>query len=152
MVAARLMSRAFAAICAFAIGVAATAYPAAAGTTPTPRPAPIKAGASQVQVVTGSIIRVGGVTYQIAGMRAPRIRRAECFYEKRRGRAAQRALRRLLSRSPVEVAPTGVSTLRGLPLAQVTVRGVDVRTRMIAQGYALPRSGYDRKNPWCVNP
>lgn len=121
--------------------------------SPAPAGPPRIVAPSQVTVVTGSIFRIGSQTYQISGMRTARIVRAQCFYEKRVGRAAQRALKRLLSRGPIEVTPAGGTSLMGFPFVAVKVKGQDVRQRMIARGYALPRGTLnDRRNPWCVQP
>ncbi|WP_188611072.1 hypothetical protein [Chelatococcus reniformis] len=120
---------------------------------PAPAGPPRTVAASQVTVVTGSIFRVGSQAYQISGMRTARIARAQCFYEKRVGRAAQRALRRMLARGPIEVTPVGGTSLMGAPFVAVKVKGQDVRQRMIARGYAIPRAALnDRRNPWCVQP
>jgi hypothetical protein len=105
----------------------------------------------QISVLTGGVFRVGEERLMISGMRAPRVARAQCFYEKRRGRASQRALKRLLSRGPIEIFRTGASSVSGIPLVRVVAAGQDVRARMIATGYGRPR-GTARSNPWCVRP
>ncbi len=107
---------------------------------------------AQISVVTGGIFRIDNADrLMVSGLRVPRVGRAQCFYEKRRGRAAQRALKRLLARGPIEIFPTGASSAGGIPLVRVVAAGVDVRGRMIALGYGRPRSA-SRGNPWCVPP
>jgi hypothetical protein len=124
---------------------------AAQGAPPAAKPVAHTVAPSQISVVTGGIFRVDNDRFMISGLRVPGIGRAQCFYEKRRGRAAQRALRRILARGPIEIFRTGASSASGIPLVRVVAAGQDVRGRMISLGYGRVRSTV-RSNPWCVRP
>jgi hypothetical protein len=106
----------------------------------------------QIMVLTASLIRIDGKRYQIAGVRAPRILRSQCFYEKSRGRAGQRLLRSLLRTGPIEIAPTGATNMRGDPFVRLLVHHKDIRGKLLARGAVVPLKGNERGNPWCVRP
>lgn len=123
----------------------------AGGTAAVAQPqAPVVVSARDVTVITGAIFRVGGDTYEIAGLRAPRVNRAQCLYERLRGREARKTLTRVLNKARVEIIPTGRVSLGGARLAHVRANGQSVRKKMIEAGVAVPRAGHARGNPWCV--
>jgi hypothetical protein len=154
----------------FAIAVAATAgVPALAqGRPPAPLP-PVTAPSPQsqaapapsleprivrprdVSVISGSRFRVGNERYQVFGVRTPRPR-GQCVYERLRGRQSRAALRRLLSRGEIRIAPTGQLNALGDKIARVTVDGHSVARKLIDARAALPRRlGGETYNPWCIS-
>ncbi|MDJ1160164.1 hypothetical protein QNA08_18280 [Chelatococcus sp. SYSU_G07232] len=104
----------------------------------------------EVKVITGAIFKVGDETFEIAGLRAPRIKKAQCFYERIRGREARKALGQIMGRGRIEIVPTGRTATSGAHLVRVVANGQSVRKRMIDLGVAVPRAGHARGNPWCV--
>lgn len=139
-------------VAALAAAPLAMGLPAAAQDTTNATGAAIQvAQPSQITVISGFTFKVDAERLRISGIRSPRIVRAQCFYEKRRGRAAQRALKRLLARGPIEIVRTGGSSASGVPLVRVVANGLDVRQRLLAMDYVRPGSS-QRANPWCVPP
>ena len=106
---------------------------------------------SEIVVLGGSVFRVGDELYQVAGIRTPRPRRGRCLLERRRGREARSALRRLLRRGEIRVIPTGQIGAGGARLAQVTVDRQDLAQRLIERRFAVSRQGPEGRNPWCLN-
>ena len=104
-----------------------------------------------VTIVSGSRFRVGNDRYQVFGVRTPRPRGGQCLMERLRGRQARAALRRILSRGEIRIAPTGQLNQFGDKLARVTVDGQAVRRRLIDARAALPRRGNEAFNPWCIS-
>lgn len=106
---------------------------------------------SEITVLSGSVFRIGDERYQVAGVRTPRPRGGRCLLERRRGREARTALRRLLRRGEVRITPTGQVGPRGERFAQVQVERVDVAQRLIDRRVAVPRQAAEGRNPWCLN-
>jgi hypothetical protein len=103
-----------------------------------------------VTVISGSRFRVGNDRYQVFGVRTPRPRGGQCVMERLRGRQSRSALRRILSRGEIRIAPTGQVNAFGDKLARVSVDGHSVRRRLIDARAALPRRG-EGFNPWCIS-
>ena len=103
-----------------------------------------------VIVISGSRFRVGNDRYQVFGVRTPRPRGGQCVMERLRGRQSRSALRRILSRGEIRIAPTGQVNAFGDKLARVSVDGYSVRRRLIDARAALPRRG-EGFNPWCIS-
>lgn len=103
-----------------------------------------------VTVISGSRFRVGNDRYQVFGVRTPRPRGGQCVMERLRGRQSRGALRRILSRGEIRIAPTGQVNAFGDKLARVSVDGYSVRRRLIDARAALPRRG-EGFNPWCIS-
>ena len=103
-----------------------------------------------VTVISGSRFRVGNDRYQVFGVRTPRPRGGQCVMERLRGRQSRSALRRILSRGEIRIAPTGQVNAFGDKLARVSVDGYSVRRRLIDARAALPRRG-EGFNPWCIS-
>lgn len=103
-----------------------------------------------ITIVSGSRFRVGNDRYQVFGVRAPRPRNGQCVMERLRGRQSRAALRRILSRGEIRIAPTGQLNQLGDKIARVTVDGHSVRRRLIDARAAVPRRG-ENFNPWCIS-
>jgi hypothetical protein len=71
--------------------------------------------------------------------------------ERLRGRQARAALRRILSRGEIRIAPTGQLNQFGDKIARVTVDGQTVRRKLIDARAGLPRRGNEAFNPWCIS-
>ena len=106
---------------------------------------------SEVTVLSGSVFRVGDERYQVAGVRTPRPRTGRCLLERRKGREARTALRRLLRRGDIRLVPTGQIGPRGERFARVLVDRADVAQRLISRRIAVPRQAAEGRNPWCLN-
>jgi hypothetical protein len=139
---------------AFVLAQTPAAPPAAPAPVPQPpaQPAfePRIVRPKDVTVISGSRFRVGNDRYQVFGVRTPRPRGGQCVMERLRGRQSRSALRRILSRGEIRIAPTGQVNAFGDKLARVSVEGHSVRRRLIDARAALPRRG-EGFNPWCIS-
>jgi hypothetical protein len=139
---------------AFVLAQTPAAPPAAPAPVPQPpaQPAfePRIVRPKDVTVISGSRFRVGNDRYQVFGVRTPRPRGGQCVMERLRGRQSRSALRRILSRGEIRIAPTGQVNALGDKLARVSVDGHSVRRRLIDARAALPRRG-EGFNPWCIS-
>lgn len=135
-----------------ALLVALAAAPARAQSAP-PQPAPEErvVRPSEVTVLSGSVFRVGDERYQVAGVRTPRPRGGRCLLERRKGREARTALRRLLRRGEIRLTPTGQVGPRGERFVRVVVDRRDVGQRLLDRRIAVPRQASEGRNPWCLN-
>jgi hypothetical protein len=104
-----------------------------------------------ITVMTGSRFRVGNERYQVFGVRTPRPRGGQCIYERLRGRQSRAALRRILSRGEIQIAPTGQVNALGDRIARVTVDGRNVARRLIDARAGIPRRLSESYNPWCIS-
>ena len=105
-----------------------------------------------VTIVSGSRFRVGNERYQVFGVRAPRSRGGQCVMERLRGRQSRAALRRILSRGEIRIAPTGQVNALGDRIARVTVDGHSVARRLVdARAAVARRLSSDSYNPWCIS-
>ncbi len=104
-------------------------------------------------VATSAVsFRVGETTYQVAGVRGPRINSAACGNERLRGREALKTMRRTIARSELTIRPTGATTARGNVLADILVDGASLRARLIAARTVRPSVTVPAgSNPWCVS-
>ena len=105
-----------------------------------------------VTIISGSRFRVGNDRYQVFGVRAPRARAGQCVMERLRGRQSRAALRRILSRGEIRIAPTGQVNALGDKVARVTVDGQSVARKLIDARAAIARRlSSDSYNPWCIS-
>ena len=104
-----------------------------------------------VTVISGSRFRVGNERYQVFGVRTPRPRAGQCVMERLRGRQSRAALRRILSRGEIRIAPTGNVNALGDKIARVTVDGSRVDSRLIDARAAVRRRPGESFNPWCIS-
>lgn len=121
----------------------------------TPQPqAPLEARvvkARDISVISGSRFRVGQERYQIFGIRSPRPVAGQCLMERLRGRQARVALRRILSRGEIRIAPTGQINPLGDRIARVWVEGHSVARRLVNARAAVVRRPGESFNPWCIS-
>lgn len=102
-------------------------------------------------MISGSRFRVGQERYQIFGIRSPRPVAGQCLMERLRGRQARAALRRILSRGEIRIAPTGHVTPLGDRVARVWVDGHSVARRLVNARAAVVRRPGESFNPWCIS-
>lgn len=151
-------------IVAAAVAASASSFALAQAPGPTsgpgsvqPQAAPAPAGEVRVvrprdvTILSGSRFRVGNERYQVFGVREPRPRGGQCVYERLRGRQSRAALRRILSRGEIRIAPTGSLNALGDRLARVTVDGQSVARRLINARAAVIRRPGQNFNPWCLS-
>jgi hypothetical protein len=126
--------------------------PAPAAQPPAPSPLEARVVRSKdIVVISGSRFRVGNDRYQVFGVRTPRPRAGQCVMERLRGRQSRSALRRILARGEIRIAPTGQVNALGDRIARVSVDGQSARRRLIDARAALPRRGNESFNPWCIS-
>jgi hypothetical protein len=129
-------------IVAAAVAASASSFALAQAPGPTsgpgsvqPQAAPAPAGEVRVvrprdvTILSGSRFRVGNERYQVFGA----------------------ALRRILSRGEIRIAPTGSLNALGDRLARVTVDGQSVARRLINARAAVIRRPGQNFNPWCLS-
>jgi endonuclease YncB( thermonuclease family) len=87
----------------------------------------------------------------VFGVRTPRPRVGQCVYERLRGRQSRAALRRILSRGDIHIAPTGQLNQLGDKMARVSVDGQSVARRLVAARVAIVRRPGQNYNPWCLS-
>jgi hypothetical protein len=104
-----------------------------------------------ITIISGSRFRVGSERYQVFGVRAPRPRAGQCVMERLRGRQSRAALRRILSRGEIRIAPTGQLNSLGDRSARVSVDGQSVARKLIDARAAVPRRLGESFNPWCIS-
>lgn len=71
--------------------------------------------------------------------------------ERLRGRQARSALRRILSRGEIRIAPTGQLNPIGDKIARVWVDGRSVARRLVNARAAVARRPGESFNPWCIS-
>jgi hypothetical protein len=130
---------------------ATSAAPGQPQTAPAPPPDARVVRPRDVTVISGSRFRVGKETYQVFGVRTPRPRVGQCVYERLRGRQSRAALRRILSRGDIHIAPTGQLNQLGDKMARVSVDGQSVARRLVAARVAIVRRPGQNYNPWCLS-
>lgn len=117
----------------------------------------ITLGLARAEVVTsvtdGDTVRVGDERIRLRGIDTPEIRSPRCREERRRGLEAKRALEEMLAGTEVQIERLGRDRY-GRTLAILRVDGVDIGSKLIARGLALPwhpgaRDRAMRVAAWC---
>lgn len=106
--------------------------------------------ASQIEIVDGDTIRVGGEKVRLVGFDTPETgAEAGCDIEIQRGNLAARRLEQLLISGQLDIRYRKHRDKYGRRLATLKVDGVNIGRALIREQLAVPYKGSGYKMNWC---